>query len=96
MQSDALRRGVRAGIWFSVATFLIEGVELFNLYDFTEAQAQWLTVALGVLLTLAINFAEDNIRWFPALLKAPPSSGQNPVPDATTGSRPDTTAGAQQ
>ena len=88
MQSDALRRGVRAGIWFSVATFLIEGVEVFNLYDFTDAQAQWLTVALGVLLALAINFAEDNIQWFPALLKAPPSSGQNPVLDTAASAQP--------
>lgn len=38
------------------------------------------SAAVVALVTLALNWAEDNTA-FPSLLKAPASSGTNPVPD---------------
>lgn len=56
--SPTVGAGVRTGIQVVSGAFLVEGVEVFNLYDFTELQAKWLTAALTITLAFLQNFIE--------------------------------------
>lgn len=79
--SDAIRRALRTFLWGLVA--LAGGVPAiaaaFDLEAATVAKVTAVfTVAVAV-VTAIVNAAEDK-GYLPALLKAPPSPGVNPVP----------------
>jgi hypothetical protein len=42
------------------------------------------SAAVVAAVALVVNSLEDNVDWFPALLKAPASDGTKPIPDPTT------------
>lgn len=78
--SDALRRALRTGFQFIVAGGLTAVINEFAT-DLT-GQQQALVQGLNMLLvTFAQNWLEDNTS-VPALLKAPASEGENPVPES--------------
>lgn len=85
--SDALRRALRTFLWAFLGSIITNGV-LSTIQ--TEGIVDWSVLrkaavsaaAAGViaLLTWIVNALEDN-GVVPALLKAPPSPGANPVPN---------------
>ena len=84
--SDALRRAARTFLQSFLGVFLSLMVTP-NLADQVPQYGALKTAALaagwaGVIavLTAIQNALEDNTA-FPAILKAPPSAGQNPAPD---------------
>lgn len=79
---DALRRGLRSALWMVLA---MAGAvpTLAAAFDLPASQVAKVTAvftAVAAVLTAVINAAEDK-GLVPALLKAPASSGENPVPD---------------
>lgn len=79
MKSDAVRRGIRTLLQFIVAGGLTAIVN--QLANGMSANTKVIVQGINMLLvTVAQNLLEDNTA-FPAILKAPPSSGQNPVPN---------------
>jgi hypothetical protein len=80
--SDAIRRGLRSSLWMLVAmTGAVPALAAaFDLPATRVAQVTAVFAAITAVVTAAINAAEDR-GVIPALLKAPASSGENPVPD---------------
>lgn len=77
---DAFRRAARGTIQIGLAEGIVQFVEAFfaKLDEGKHIALLWL---LTTVVTFVQNWLEDNTP-VPALLKAPPSSGVNPVPDA--------------
>jgi hypothetical protein len=84
--TDAIRRGLRTALWGLVAmTGAIPGLAAaFDLPAGIVAKVTTVFTAIAALVTVAINAAEDK-GLVPALLKAPASSGENPLPDDAGG-----------
>lgn len=84
--SDALRRGLRTALWFTLAMAgAIPGLAAaLNIPAGRVAQIVAIFTFVGSVLTAVINFAEDK-GLVPALLKAPPSPGADPIPDPEGG-----------
>lgn len=78
--SDAQRRALRALIQIGFVQALIQLYQAFAPVRLTADQVQALTVVATPLLAFGQNWLEDNTSA-PALLKAPPSPGQNPQPE---------------
>lgn len=80
--TDALRRGVRSALWMTLAMAgaVPALAAAFDLPAARVAQITAIFAAITAVLTAIINAAEDR-GLVPALLKAPASSGENPVPD---------------
>lgn len=80
--TDAIRRGLRTFLWGLVAmTGAIPTLAAaFDVPAGRVAQITAVFTAATAVITAAINSAEDG-GLIPALLKAPASSGENPVPD---------------
>lgn len=79
--NDPLRRAIRTLFQFIVAGGLTTVVnELAN--GLSANQKVLVQGANMLVVTFAQNYLEDNTR-FPAVLKAPPSAGTNPVPPPT-------------
>lgn len=80
--SDAIRRGLRTFLWGVVA--LAGGVPAlaaaFDLSASTVAKVTAVFAVITAVVTAVINAAEDR-GAIPAILKAPASEGENPVPD---------------
>jgi hypothetical protein len=84
--SDAIRRGLRSFLWGVLAmTGAVPALAAaFDLPAARVAQITAVFTATAAVLTAVINAAEDK-GVIPALLKAPASSGENPVPDDAGG-----------
>lgn len=85
--SDALRRGIRTALLAFIGTILSSGVfsaiATAGVVDWSALKKVGISaVAASIigLLTWAVNALEDK-GTIPALLKAPPSAGVNPIPD---------------
>jgi len=78
--SDAQRRGLRSLFQVGFVQALIALYNAFAVTDLTTEQVTAITLVATPLLAFAQNWAEDSTS-FPALLKAPASSGKNPEPD---------------
>lgn len=80
--NDPIRRALRTLLWLTLAA--AGAVPALAAAFDVPAQLVGKIVAVftfaGVLITAAINGLEDR-GTIPALLKAPPSAGANPVPD---------------
>ena len=76
--TDALRRAVRT---FADIAFVEAVLQLALAFgaDVSEDQHAAILVVAPFFLSFAKNWLEDNTA-FPALLKAPASEGENPVP----------------
>lgn len=75
---DPLRRGLRS---LAQVAFVQGCVQLYNAFaaiDITAEQLAAITVVATPLLAFAQNWLEDNTT-LPAVLKSPPSTGQNPT-----------------
>lgn len=90
--SDALRRAVRTFIQAFVGSIITSGIlstaSETGVVDWSAAKKVGVSALAGgvvAILTWAQNFLEDNTSVVPALLKAPPSGGVNPVPDPEGG-----------
>lgn len=85
--NDSTRRGIRTALQL-VVTLLTNGAVFGLLVLFgVEVTVEGFTVVAAVLLpivTTLLNGLEDK-GSIPALLKAPASSGADPMPDATAG-----------
>ncbi len=57
--SQAVGFATRTGLQLVTGGFIVEGIELFSIYNFTEAQAKWAAGALTVLLAFTQNFFEQ-------------------------------------
>jgi hypothetical protein len=82
VRSDWWRRVVRTVVQMIASGALLAATEQF-VKDIDPAYVPWVWIAYQALVTGAQNFAED-MGWIKALLKAPPSPGQNPAPDPQT------------
>ena len=80
--SDAVRRGIRSALWgiLAMSGAVPALAAAFDLPATTVAKVTAIFTAAAAVLTAVINAAEDH-GLVPALLKAPASSGENPVPD---------------
>lgn len=80
--SDALRRGIRSALWgvLAMAGAVPTLAAAFNLPASQVAKVTAVFTAMAAVLTAVMNAAEDH-GTIPAVLKAPASSGENPVPD---------------
>lgn len=80
--SDAQRRAIRTLLQAISAAVLIGLYQAFApaQYQLNVTQVAALTAILTPVVAFAQNWFEDNTN-LPAVLKAPPSSGQNPTPD---------------
>lgn len=80
--SDALRRGLRSALWMTLAMAgaVPALAAAFNLPAGQVAKITAVFTATAAVLTAVVNAAEDK-GLVPALLKAPASSGENPIPD---------------
>lgn len=76
--SDAVRRGLRGLIQSAFASAILTLLIAFGV-QLTDAQVVAIMGVLTPLIGFVQNLLEDNTD-FPAVLKAPPSGGQNPVP----------------
>jgi hypothetical protein len=84
--SDSVRRAIRTFV--QATTGILLGQAVILLTDIDDGELDWnlwkrvalSALAAGViaLITFAHNWAEDN-AGLPAVLKATPSSGENPV-----------------
>lgn len=82
--NDASRRAIRSFLQIGLVEGVLQLLEAFGVALTADQHAAIIVVATPVLV-LAMNLLEDNVAAFPALLKAPASEGQNPVPtDAGT------------
>jgi hypothetical protein len=77
--NDATRRGIRTFLQIGIVEAVLQLLRAFGV-DLTEEQHAAIIVFATPVLALIVNLLEDNTA-FPALLKAPASSGQNPAPD---------------
>jgi hypothetical protein len=80
--NDATRRALRTLIWLS-ATAAGAIPALAAAFDLSAGVVTKIVAVFtfaGVMLTALVNALEDS-GAIPALLKAPPSPGANPVPD---------------
>lgn len=84
---DALRRAVRTFVQTFIGTIITSGIlstaSETGVVDWSAAKkitVSALAAAVVAVLTWTQNFLEDTTT-LPALLKAPPSAGVNPVPD---------------
>ncbi len=57
--SQAVGFTARTGVQLITGGFVVEGIEAFNLYQFTEAQSKWAILALTLLLGFLQNFFEQ-------------------------------------
>lgn len=78
--NDATRRGLRSLLQVGLVQAAIQFYNAFASTQLTADQVTAVTVLATPLLAFIQNLLEDNTS-FPALLKAPASSGQNPAPD---------------
>lgn len=85
--SDPLRRAIRTFVQAFIGAFIASGVlsamQTTGIVDWAvlkKVAVSAATAGVIALLSWAQNLLEDNTRM-PALLKAPASEGQNPVPD---------------
>lgn len=78
-RSDALRRGVRTFIDVAFVGAMLELLAAFDV-DFTDRQHSALMV-VGTFVVSALKNAAEDRGTVPALLKAEPSRGADPVPD---------------
>lgn len=78
--SDAQRRAVRTLLQVSAVQILLQTYNAFAPNPLTNEQYVALTALGSMLVTFGQAWLEDNTR-FPALLKAPTSPGQNPIPE---------------
>lgn len=62
------------------AGFLVQGIQLFELVDLTEAQATWLTIALFLLLT-GVQNALEQAKGRQLLGRAPAPAVAPPEPE---------------
>lgn len=81
--NDATRRSIRSFLQIGVVEAFLQLLEAFGVPLTTNQHAAIIVFATPVLV-LVMNLLEDNTAM-PAVLKNPPSGGQNPVPpDAGT------------
>ena len=78
--SDAQRRALRSLFQVTLVQALITLYNAFAAVPLTVEQASAITLVATPLLVFGQNWLEDSTS-FPAVLKAPASSGENPVPD---------------
>jgi hypothetical protein len=78
--SDAQRRGLRSLLQVGFVQALMVLYNAFASTDLTADQVAAITLVATPLLAFGQNWAEDNTS-VPSILKAPASSGQNPVPE---------------
>jgi hypothetical protein len=76
---DPLRRTVRGAIQVGIVQIVLNVYQAFAPHPLTIEQYGVLTVAGTAAFTLLMNYLEDNTP-LPAVFKAPPSTGENPVP----------------
>lgn len=81
--TDALRRGTRTFLDVAFVTAIVQALVEFGV-DLTADQRAIL-VTLGTYATSAVKNALEDNGTIPALLKAPASEGENPVPDPEGG-----------
>lgn len=81
--TDAIRRGVRTLMWavLAISASFAPVAAAFDLPATTVGKVMAVCGFTVAIFTAVINSLEDNVDWFPALLKKPASEGQNPVPD---------------
>lgn len=77
--NDALRRGTRTFLDIAFVEALLQLAIAFGA-DFTEAQHAAILVVAPFFISSIKNALEDN-GAIPALLKAPASDGEHPIPD---------------
>lgn len=77
--NDATRRAIRSFIQIGIVEGTLRLLEAFDV-PLTGNQHQAIILFCTPFLALLQNLLEDKTS-FPALLKAPPSGGVNPVPD---------------
>ena len=82
MMSDAIRRGLRTALWgiIAMAGVIPTLAGSFGLDGGQVAKITAIFTAVTAVLTAIINSLEDS-GAIPAFLKAPASSGENPMPD---------------
>jgi hypothetical protein len=56
--SPTVGAGVRTGLQVVSGQFIVEGIEVFNIYNFTEDQSKWAAAALTITLAFLQNFLE--------------------------------------
>lgn len=78
--NDATRRAIRTLLQVGLVQGVIQLYQAFAPVKLNVEQASAITVVATPLLGFLQNMLEDT-AGLPALLKAPASSGQNPVPD---------------
>lgn len=80
--TDAVRRALRTLLWLTIAAAgaVPALAAAFNVDAALVGKIVAAFTFAGVLITAAINGLEDR-GTIPAVLKAPPSAGANPVPD---------------
>lgn len=76
--SDAQRRALRTLLQVGTIQAIILLLKQFNIINWTVEQQAAVTTLGGLLISFVHNWLEDNTSM-PAVLKAVPSSGQNPV-----------------
>lgn len=81
--NDPTRRSIRTFLQVGLVEAFLRLLEAFGV-PISEAQHAALIVFLTPFVALGQNLLEDRTA-FPSLLKAPASSGQNPVPERTGG-----------
>ena len=77
--NDATRRAIRSAVQIGLVQAVIQFAVAFGA-ELTANQIAAITTLATPILALIQNLLEDQTS-FPALLKAPASSGQNPTPD---------------
>lgn len=77
--NDAVRRGIRTFMDVAFVEAMLQLVEAFGA-ALTEAQHVAILVVAPFFVSAVKNAMED-AGTIPALLKAPPSPGANPIPD---------------
>ncbi len=98
LNSDAIRRGIRSFIQGFIGVLILLAVPILNQWVSTVGSGGeviidvpfWRSVAMAAiggglvgLVSFVQNFTEDHSN-LPAILKAPASEGQSPVPDPNT------------
>jgi hypothetical protein len=79
VKTDPVRRGFRTFLDVAFVEACIQFAMAFGL-ALTEAQHAAILVIAPFFVSAFKNMAEDS-GYLPALLKAPPSPGENPIPE---------------